>query len=216
MVADICSSHVQPPTLPSMCVSALGLLADLCGDPGPSEPTPADNMYVQHPPQYAPCYPGTPAPAAREVAVLPPPTETPTYGITPVLTCTSTTAAKSSADTKVRVVVNADSQQLEMSVGDDACMSCKKMIVKLGDNELSLTRSDDRVCVRMSQLKAKADCVRTDRKDRLILEGNAVLHYCKDGQCADVTADRIELNLSNGSVTIKPSATMERIGVNFR
>ena len=102
--------------------------------------------------------------------------------------------------------------QLEMSINDDdACVSSKKLTMNVADCRLTLTSKDGRVRVRAVELDAKADCIRTDRKDHLILEGDAVLHYRKDGQCADVNAERIELNLATGSVTIKPIDKLQRV-----
>lgn len=92
-----------------------------------------------------------------------------------------------------------------MNIGEDACVRCKKMSVKLGDNEIAVSRFDNRVRVRGDELKATADSVRSDRKERLILEGDVVLHYKKNGHTAHVTGDRIELNLTSGTVTIRPS-----------
>lgn len=106
---------------------------------------------------------------------------------------------------KVHIIAVPSSTDLEMNVGDDTCVRCKKMAVKIGDNEITVSRFEDRVRVRGDELKATANRVCSDRKDRIILEGDVVLHYKKDGHCANVTGDRIELNLSSGAVTIKPA-----------
>jgi hypothetical protein len=127
-------------------------------------------------------------------ATLPQPTVVPC--------CAST--AKSPA--KLCIVAKPSSDQLEMNVGEETCLHCKKMTVTIGENEITLSRFDDRVRVRGDELKATADSVRSERKDRIILEGDVVLHYKKDGHCANVTGDRIELNLSSGAVTIEPAA----------
>lgn len=210
MATDLCSSPLHPPSLPATCLSALGLAVDLFGDTSPPNPTLPSAQYLQHPPQYMP--PSPPGP----VAILPQPTPVdgpPCYPPTSMQTCSAASGA--SAPTKVRIVAKPSSDQLEMSVGDDACMTCKKMVVKLGESSLTLTRVEGKVRVRGTDLKAKADCVRTDRKDRLVLEGDVVMHYSKDGQDAKVTAERIELNLATGAVTIKGTGSLERIGVNL-
>ena len=94
-----------------------------------------------------------------------------------------------------------------MSIGNETCcIRCKKMTVKIGENEITVSRFDDRVRVRGEDLKAIADCVRTEGKDHLILEGDVVLRYKKDGHSANVTGDCVELNLSSGALTIKPAA----------
>jgi hypothetical protein len=206
MAADLCCSHAQPPSLPSMCISALGLAADLCSQTWSGGMTLPSPTYVQHPPQYIP--PSPPFPMPRELttqeacaasALLPPPI--------PAVTCSTTSAEATAVCTmKPRIVAKACEGQIEMSVGEDACMSCKKTVVKVGDYELTLTTVDGQVRVRAPELKAMADCVCADRKGHLILEGDAVLHYRKDGQRANLKAERIEIDLSSGSVTIKPAA----------
>lgn len=120
-----------------------------------------------------------------------------------IVPCTVPSPARTD---KLSIAAKPSSDQLEMKIGDDTCLSCKKMKLTLGDNEITLSRFDDRVRVRGEELKATADSVRSDRKDRLILEGDVQLHYKKDGHSANVTSDRIELNLSSGAVTIKPAA----------
>lgn len=118
----------------------------------------------------------------------------------PVVTCA---AAKPETATKVRIIATPFGDQLEMK-GDDTCIRCKEMTVQIGDEEITLSRFDDRVRVRGEGLKATADSVRSDRKDHVILEGDVVLRYKKYGHSANVTSDCIELNLSSGAVTIKP------------
>jgi len=88
----------------------------------------------------------------------------------------------------------------------DTCIRCKKMTVKIGDNEITLSRFDDRVRVRGDELKATAGSVHSDSKDHLILEGDVMLHYKRGIHSANVSGDRIELNLCSGAVTIKPTA----------
>ncbi|MHB1425934.1 MAG: hypothetical protein ACYC3I_22450 [Gemmataceae bacterium] len=105
---------------------------------------------------------------------------------------------------KVHISATPSSDRLEMNIGEDTCIHCKKMAVKMGDNEITLSVIEGRIRVRGDELKATADSVRSDGKDHLILEGDAVLHYKKDGHIANVTGDRIDLNLSSGAVTIKP------------
>jgi len=195
MVGDLCCTHLHPTSLPSMCLSSLGTLIDLCPQtaemsPGSYEPTPQQATLLPPPrPEGTPCIPAN--------TVLP----------LPFMPCAIAAPKPATpAALKVRIVAQPYSDQLEMCVGDDTCVSCKKMTLTLGDNEILLTRYDGRVRVRGEELKAKADCVRTDRKDRLILEGNAQLRYRTDDQHASIHAECIELNLATGSVTIKPTA----------
>jgi hypothetical protein len=201
MVSDLCCTHLHPTSLPSMCLSSLGTLIDLCPQSGEAVPPPQE-------------------PTSREVTLLPPPRPDGTPCIPgsavmplPVMPCTIATPKPAApAALKVCIVAQPYSDQLEMSVGDDTCVSCKKMTLTLGDNEILLTRYDGQVRIRGEELKAKADCIRTDRKDRLILEGNAQLRYRTDDQHASIQAECIELNLATGSVTIKPATESSSSG----
>ncbi len=100
-----------------------------------------------------------------------------------------------------------------MQIGEDTCIRCKKMTVKIGDNEITVSRFDNRVRVRGEDLKATADCVRTEGKDGLILEGNVVMHCKKDGSSTNVIADRVGLDLSNGTVAIQRTAKSPTLGI---
>jgi hypothetical protein len=227
VASDLCSL-MRPLSPPTACAAALDLLMEMCPITTCPMQLPAP-MYVTHPPQYIPAPPMMAPCEVSEVNVetvnrggakvgvgvysntgrtgsmivagpngivaAGPPVDV-AYGI-PV-------AAPASA-AKVRIIAIPDSSELEMNVGDDTCIRCKKMTVKIGDNEISVSRFDNRVRVRGEELKATADSVRSDRKDRIILEGDVVLHYKKDGHSANVTGDRIEVNLSSGAVTIKPA-----------
>jgi predicted ThiF/HesA family dinucleotide-utilizing enzyme len=115
------------------------------------------------------------------------------------------TCAKSASACKVLLCAKSSDDRVVMCVGDDTSVCGKKLTVKIGDNSLALTCFDDRVRVRGEDLKATADYIRSERKDCLILEGDVVLHYKKDGHTVNVTGDCIELNLSSGAVTIKPA-----------
>lgn len=203
MAADLCCSHAQPPTLPSMLVSALGMAADLCSETCSAKATLPSACPHSYPPQYIP--PSPPFPLPRELAtqeactasaLLPPPL--------PATTCSA--EAPMACAMKPHIVAKASEGRIEMNVGEGACLSCKKMVAKVGDCELTLTAVDSQVRVRAPELKGTADCVRTDRKGHLILEGDAVLQYHKDGQRANLSAERIEIDLSSGSVMIKPAA----------
>jgi hypothetical protein len=216
MVTDLCCAHTHPPSLPSMCMLGLGMAEDLCSMMANNRTaTEVGGAYLPQQPQYAPPVP--PLPPTRPVAILPPPT--PIDGPcplacapAPMMTCSAATSAP--AALKVRIVAKPDSDQLEMNV-DDACVTCKKMVVKVGESSLRLTRMDGRVRIRTEELRAKASCVRTDRKDRLVLEGDVELRLNKDGRSANVTAERIELNLTSGTITIQSMGRLQRVGVDF-
>ena len=217
LASELCSL-VRPLNTPFVCASALELLMEMCPTTYAQTATP----YVMHPPQCIGTSP--PMPQQQVLNVLDNgvgsfcglgccPVASSMCAATP---CVAPCAiAKPATETKVRIIaMQGYDDQLEMNVGDDTCIRCKKMTVKIGDNEITLSRFDDRVRVRGEELKATADSVRSDQKERLILEGDVVLHYKKDGHSANVTGDCIELNLSSGAVTIKPAAkTMVRPSV---
>jgi hypothetical protein len=202
VVSDLCYAHLHPTSLPGMCVSSLGMLMDLC----PQSTGPAQQ------PEPGGCY----EPAAT---LLPPPrpdcpaSTCVANGPPQVVPCIPATPIAPAGAMEVRVVSKLNCDQLEMSVGDDSCMSCKKMTMTVGDSEITLTRLDDRVRVRGEDLKATAACVRTDRKNRLILEGDVHLRYHKDDQHASISAECIELDLTTGSVTIKPAGSSSYVPV---
>jgi hypothetical protein len=207
MASDLCSI-THTPNLPYLCASALGLLMDLC----PATCcVPTSPRYVEHPPQYIPPSPPFPMPRelnAQEAAVTIPPAcglcgNFASVGQPTVVSCS--VVAPMTA-TKLHITAMPSSDELEMKVGVDTCIRCKKMTVKIGENEMTLSRFDDRVRVRGEELKATAGSVRSDCKDVLILEGDVMLHYKNGVHYANVSGDRIELNLCSGAVTIKPIA----------
>lgn len=106
----------------------------------------------------------------------------------------------------VRITAAPSSDQLEMCIGEGTCIHSKKLTVTIGDNEITVSRFDDRIRIRGEELKATAANICTDGKDRLILEGDVVLHYKKDGHTANVMGEHIELNLSSSAMTIQRTA----------
>lgn len=223
LVADVFGTSSQPPSLPSLCMSALGLAMDLCGEMNALPPAPC---YVNHPPAYVP--PSPPFPESRPIAVLPPPLPDAVYAPVssappppPVVPCISaatpapyvvSTPSATAPKMMARIVASSEGDRLEMCLCDEGRMSCKKMTFKVSDCALTLTCRDNKVRVRGDDLWAKADCVRTDRKDRLILEGGVVLRYKKDGQHYSITAERIEWSPGSGTMTIKSTGAIERVG----
>lgn len=214
------SSFARTPNMPSLCASALGLMSDLCplmcgqnASPCGTKTTPCcgpclgyreDGKLVQAcgapvPQCCAPCMPSAAGPAVCN----------PNCGMcgsfvfnaSPSVGC-SYTICSQTVPAKIQIHATPSSDELEMNVGG-TCIRCKKMTVKVGDNEITLSRFDDHVRIRGEELKATAACVRSDSKDRLILEGDVVLHYKKDGHSANVTGGRIDLNLGNGTMTVQ-------------
>ncbi len=131
----------------------------------------------------------------------------------PAVYVSSTVGAREIA-VKIHISATPSSEGLEMKVGD-TCVRCKKMTVTIGETEIALSRFDDRVRVRGEDLKATAASVRSEGKDRLILEGDVVLHYKKVGQSANITGERVELNLCSGSVAIEGAKTLSSPAVHI-
>ena len=208
-------SALRPLSVPSMCVSAMGMLSERCcpaayaqGTPSPVYPMPRELSYQEA--QAVSAMPPAPSNAcmgygcgsmmsSRQAEVVP-------CAVAPM----PTTCAKPASDIKVHIVAPSSGDALTVNVGEATCLRCKKSTMTIGNNEITLTRFDDRVRVRGHDLKALADGVRSEGKNRLILEGDVVLHYKKDGHTANVSGDCIELNLSSGAVTIKPAEKTPR------
>lgn len=235
LASDLCFL-ARTPNMPSLCMAALGLLSDLCPASCalcPATCAQDSPQYVTYPPQYIPPSPPFPATSGCHANGNPcvvgcgagvvgcgagavgAPIEIHTncgltgnmaFAVGQPTVVESYTVATPGTTSKIHIMATPSSDELEMNVGGSTCIRCKKMTVTLGENEIALSRFDDRVRVRGDELKATAASVRSDSKDRLILEGDVVLHYKKDGHSANITGDRIELNLSSGAVTIKPAA----------
>jgi len=193
VVSDLCYAHLHPTSLPGMCVSSLGMLMDLC----PQSTAPAK----QPVPTGREAFAATLLPPPRPDCPVPPSANVPP----PVVPCIPASVFGPASTSEVRVVSKLNCDRLEMSIGDDSCMSCKEMTMTVGDSEITLAYLKGRVGVCGEDLKATAACVRTDRKNHLILEGDVHLRYHKDDQHASIRAECIELDLTTGSVTIKPT-----------
>lgn len=215
MAGDLACTYLHGNSLPAMCLSSLSMLMDLA--PVTIQPTNgnAGGEYLQHPPQYV--SPSPPFPTSRELvaqeaaaaAILPPPRPEctgyaaiiPTLPRAPVVPCISEALTPAST-LKVQIVAKPYSDRLEVNLGGSS-LSSKKMVVKVGDSEIALTRLDGQVRIRGDELRARADRVFTDSKARLVLEGNVVLSYDKYGQSARVRAEHIDVNLISGAVTVQ-------------
>ncbi len=200
MVSDLCC-HVRPLNVPSLCAPAMGLCSPTCVQMAPPSFSLPRELASQ---EACSVFPNPPM-TGTICAATPTPVAMPCVPPTPI------------ADAKLRVNAKPSGDQLEMNFDDGTRIRCKKMTVTIADKEITLSRFDDRVRVRGEELKATADCVRGDRKDRLILDGGVVLHYKKDGHSAHVNGDHIEVNLATGAVKIEsgeeprtPSGTLTK------
>lgn len=208
MATDLCRSHAQAPSLPTMGIMTMDMISGICdlfAQPGKNDMTADSSVYLQHPPLYNPPSPSWSAPSP--LPAYPPMPESP-YASSPqtlpvpIPSCAIVPATLTSTAAKVGIVATEDNR-LEMKTANDGCASCKKMTVKVGGHAVTMFATNGKVRVRATDLKASADSVRTDRKDHLILEGNVVLHYSKAGQhCSKVSAEHIELNLATGSMMV--------------
>jgi hypothetical protein len=120
----------------------------------------------------------------------------------PAVYCSTCVAARR-VSTAPRLIAKPSNDQLEMSIGEDTSIRCKKMTVTIGEKEIALSIFDGRVRVRGEDLKASADSVRSDGKDRITLVGDVDLHYKnKESHSASVIrAGQVVVNLSSGTVT---------------
>jgi hypothetical protein len=192
--------------LPPCCMEAMGIM------PHPPMPMPPPGPQVFLPPPMPPIPPFPPTPSmglppyASPMQVECPPAPM-YYGNAVYAAAPATVCSAPGTSSKMEIIAPPSCDQLEMSIGEDSAIRCKKMLVKIGDKVMSVSRFDDRVRIRGDELKATADCVRTEGKSRIILEGNVVMHSKKDGNpsASVMKADYIDLNLSSGAVTIKSS-----------
>jgi hypothetical protein len=123
--------------------------------------------------------------------------------VTPIQTCAATLPARTLPP--IHVSVMDGEPRLEITCGGGARMCCKKLDLKMSDSQpMTLAAASGQVQLQSSQVEARANVVTTDQKDLLVLEGKVRLRYNKDGQSADIVADRIEVSLSEGTLKIKP------------
>jgi hypothetical protein len=121
----------------------------------------------------------------------------------PIIRCAGTEAVLAPADSgTISVTAEQCGGALGMSIGGEVCLTCKKMVVKTAQTPLALGLTGGQVHLRTADITARADRIRTDRKSKVVLDGRAVLHSCKDGHCSTVTGQHIELDLGDGSVKV--------------
>jgi hypothetical protein len=223
---DILAKHtaiilVMPASmpLPACCMEAMGMIPHLPMPPMPPGP------HVFLPPPMPPIPPFPPTPSMG-LPGMPPMNVDWGFGYAPCPAhgnavyappaCCAPVNCTPASSSKFEISAPASSDQLEVSIGEETCIRAKKMTVKIGDKEITVSRFDDRVRVRGEDLKATALSVHSDHKGELILEGDVVLHCRKVGRGATY-GDRIELDLSNSAVMIhkaaKASSPAVHIGV---
>jgi hypothetical protein len=181
--------------------------------------------YVNHPPQYippSPTFPLTrelrmqenvafpvvpPAPMVCPACPLPAPPvmqcNQPAVWGPAIQPCAATTPAP--VMPSIRVCVADGESRLEISCGGGARLACKRMDLQMdGVEPMTLATADGQVVVKQAQVHARANAVTTDQKDSVVLEGRVRLHYTKDGQSTEISAERIEISLGEGTLKVKP------------
>lgn len=165
------------------------------------------------PPDYA--Y-GPPCPAMPPAPCCCPPPE--------VMQCIAKLAKAADHCSTIKVAKKDDSPCLEVHGDGETCMSCKKMCLKMANGssmKVAIVHkpADDAECqectdaekpaeatqvkITAEGLKATADKVVTNQKDKVVLEGHVHLCYHHEGQHAKVTAEKVTVKVSDGGLVIK-------------
>jgi hypothetical protein len=190
------------------------------------------DIYLQHPPQCMPTkgrdcpqtyervvgeavpvgYPAMPyspcasAPMPREcplcATTMPMALPCPCMPAAPVQLCAATVQARTPP--AVRVKVSEGGSRLEICCGGGVQMACKKMDLNLADAPWKLAAVEGQVGLKSPHVQACANEFTTDQKDLVVLKGKVRLCYTKDGKSAEVFADRVEINFTDGTFKIKP------------
>jgi hypothetical protein len=187
-----------------------------------------DGRYVNHPPMYMPPCPAFPAQervavdsvkapcACMPVGTYGPPCP-PMSGAcprfapampyasavgAPIQICAATTAPRTPP--AIRVKACEGESRLEITCGGGVQMACKKMDLKLANSPWSLAVGGGQVRLKAPLVNARANEFTTDQKDVVILKGKVRLSYTTDGECAEIRADRVEINFTDGTLKIKP------------
>jgi len=97
--------------------------------------------------------------------------------------------------------------------GEDACAYCDNMVLKVGTESLKLSVADKQIRVCGSFVKGSADAIIRNTGDgSILLEGHVKLKYEKEGQKAEVSAERVVVGVADGRLEVKP---VEQQAVNF-
>jgi hypothetical protein len=106
---------------------------------------------------------------------------------------------------RIQVVEEEGKPQLEMRV-DNTALVCDHMVLKVGGETLKLEITGKQIQVSGSFLKATGDRLTHNRADgSLLLEGKVKLSYSKNGQKAEITAQRIAVGVGDGSLVVPPT-----------
>lgn len=104
-----------------------------------------------------------------------------------------------------RFCLKAEGDELHVKVESGAKLSCKELTLHLGGRDpLKLAACSGQVCASCCDVNAKADTLTTNNEDVLVFEGNVRLRYSHDGKCGKVVGSRVEVNVSEGTIKVKP------------
>ena len=109
---------------------------------------------------------------------------------------------------RLHTVTDKDHTCLEMQMsggGEDARACCDSMVLKVGKESLKLSVTDKQVHVCGSFFKGTCDnVVRNTADGSLVLEGHVDLKYDRQGQKAQVSAERVLVGIADGRLEVKP------------
>jgi hypothetical protein len=168
---------------------------DFGGYPYGMPPPPPVDMAYGYPP------PPTPLPAPTPVGPVP------AVPAMPVVERIAVEQVKTVAPQFVFRAVTEDGQSRLQIHSGDLCAICENLAFKANGGESFLVCVDSKqVHLKGHSFKASADSItRVGQEDRFILEGHVSLKCDRDGQHADVSAQRVLVNLAEGSFEIKPA-----------
>src|SRR5262249_30059966 len=137
---------------------------------------------------------------------VPPVPAMPTMPAIPAMERVTVEQVKTVAPQLVFRAVTEDGQgRLQIHSGD-LHATCENLAFKANGAACMLSVGNKQVHLKSPSFVASADSItRVGQEERFILEGHVSLKCDRDGQHADVTAERVFVNLAEGSFEIKPA-----------
>jgi hypothetical protein len=110
---------------------------------------------------------------------------------------------------QLRAVAQKDHTRLEMqfsAAGEDTCAYCDDMVLKIGNEKLKVNVVEKQLHVHGSFVTGSADCLMRNPADGSVtFEGHVKLTYEKNGQKAEVSAERVVIGMADGRLEVKPT-----------
>jgi hypothetical protein len=204
-----CTKGTQTATLPIAPGSAIQVMIappgafdgpmaqDWACPPLPAQACPVQACPSTPPFALNPQCPYTPICAPAPCVVPPPP---------PVQGACNTRCAVS--PWRLKAVVEKERTCLELQLsgaGEDACVCCEHMVLKIGGESLKVCVHDKQLQVSGSFVQGSADSVTRNTADgSILLEGHVKVRYDKDGQKASVSGERVVVGVADGRLEVKP------------